>query len=159
MADVSWPSAIKPLTSKNYSTSRGGNVMSSAVDGGLPRFGLYKTLESPIFSLKFSLNNLQYQVLLSFYDAVINHGTNSFNMQLDSGNGIETHQCNIVPNTWAVSRPVDGTWYLACSVIAETTSSQLSNDTSLFDLYAVYGDSLTGVINGFQPWIDAMPAG
>ena len=157
MADVSFPSAIRPLTSKNYSTSRGGNVLASPVAGGLPRIGLDKSLEAPVFSLNFSLSNLQYQVLLNFYDLILNHGANSFEMQLDSGNGLEPHQCNIVPGTWRVSKPVDCVWYLACSVQAEVTSSQLETCTNLFDLYTCYGDTLRPVIDGLQPIIDAMP--
>jgi hypothetical protein len=157
MADVSWPSAIKPLTNKNYSTSRGSNALASPVAGGLPRFGLDKTLESPVFNLNFSLSNLQYQVLLHFYDMQLNHGVNSFNMQLDSGQGLEEHQCNIIPGTWRVSKPVDCVWYLALSAQAEVTSSQLETCTNLFDLYSCYGDSLRPVINGLTPIINAMP--
>lgn len=157
MSDAIWPSAIKPLTNKSYSTKRGGNVIASPVGGGLPRIGLDTTLESPEFNLNFSLNNLQMQVIMIFYDTIINHGANSFSMQLDSGNGIETHQCNISPGTWSLSKPVDGTWYLAVTVIAESTSSQFNVCTNLFDLYACYGNTLGAVIRGLTSTVDAMP--
>lgn len=157
MGDKAFPSAIKPLTSKSYTTKRGSNVAASPVGGGLPRIGLDKTIESPEFNLNFILSQLQMQVLMSFYDGAINHGANSFTMNLDSGNGIESHLCNIKPGTWAMSLPVDGTWYLAMTVIAESTSSQLSSCSNLYDLYACYGNSLGSVIDGLAPVIDAMP--
>ena len=157
MSDFYWPVQIKPLINKNYSTSRGSNVLSTPLTGGVPIVGLDTTLESPPFSLNFILDNLRYQVLLNFYDVVLNHGANSFLMNLDSGNGIEEHRCFIVPNTWKVSRPSDGNWYLAVSVVAKVTSSQLETSTSLYDLFTIYGDDVKLVLDGFGKWVESMP--
>ncbi len=157
MSDYAWPNDIKPLISKNYSTSRGANVVATPVTSGLPRQGLNTTLESPPFNLNFSLTNLEMQVLLSFYDGPLNHGANSFKMNLDSGMGIEEHQCKIVPGTWNPVKPNNGRWYLALTVVAEVTSSQLDTSTAVYDLYAVYGTTLPAVLAGLQPIIDEMP--
>ena len=151
MSDFSWPSSIRPLTNKNYSFGRGKNVVQTPVGGGLPRHSLDRTLESPIFSLNFTLNAMQHAVVNSFYDGKINHGANSFKMNLDSGNGIEEHQCYIVPGTWSVTPPVDGVWYLSVEMQAETTSSQLDACSNLYDLYECYGDELSCVCG----WIKA----
>ena len=123
MGDSVWPPTIKPLTSKTYATSRGSNVLNTPVSGGLPRIALDATLESPPFTLNFILSDLGYQAILNYYDVTLNHGANSFKMQLDSGQGIEEHLVNITPGTWKASRPSHGTWYLAFNAIAETTSS------------------------------------
>ena len=157
MGNFSWPSSIRPLTSRNYSFSRGSNVVATKVGGGLPRQGLDSSLESPIFNLTFSLTALQHQVINVFYDGKINHGANSFKMTLDSGNGLEEHQCLIVPNTWKISAPHHGRWYLSVQMQAEVTSSQLSTNTNLYDLYELYGDTLGDVLAGLKPVIDNMP--
>ncbi len=157
MSDVNFPSNIKPLTNKNYSFSRGSNVVSSAV-GGMPRLGLDLTIEPVTFSLNFILSDYQYQILLMFYDSKINHGANSFNMELNAGNGIETHQCIISPGTWKPVRPSHGTWSVSFSVIAESTSSQLGDVcTNLFDLNECYGNSLPTVLDNYGLILDAMP--
>ena len=142
MSDFWFPKQIKPLTNKTYSTSRGSNVIASPINGGLPAFGLDTTLESPPFTLNFILSDLQYQVLLQFYDQKINHGASSFKMLLDSGNGVEEHQCNVLPGTWNVSRPSHGTWFLSMQVVAEVTSSQLDDCDAVYNLYECYGDDL-----------------
>ena len=157
MGDFTWPTNIKPLVNRNYSTERGSNLVSTPLSGGVPLVSLDTTLESPPFRLNFILDDLKYQVLLNFYDAVLNHGANSFKMNLDSGNGVEEHQCYIIPNTWKPSRPADGNWYLAVSMVAEVTSSQLDDTTDLYDLYSIYGDELPQVLAGLGEWVEAMP--
>ena len=157
MSDINFPSNIVPLTNKNYSFSRGSNVVATRV-GGLPRMGLDLTIEAVTFSLNFLLSDYQYQVLLMFYDSKINHGANSFNMNLDAGNGIEVHQCFITAGTWKVVRPSHGTWSVSFSVIAESTSSQLGDlCTNLFDLNECYGNDLPGIINALSPIVESYP--
>ena len=105
MSDFFWPSTIVPLTSRTYSFKRGSNVVSSPVGGGLPIMGLDLTLESVPFRLTFTLSAFELQMFNVFYDEKINHGASSFKMMLNAGNGIEEHQCNIIPNTMNISLP------------------------------------------------------
>lgn len=156
MGDVTFPSNIKPLLNKSYGLSRGSNVVASAV-GGIPRQGLDLTIEAVPFPLNFTLSDYKYQILTMFYDSKINHGTNSFNMQLDSGNGVEEHQCIITAGTFKATKPSHGTWYVSFTVMAESTSSQLSLCSNLFDLNECYGHSLSTVLAGYAPIISAMP--
>lgn len=158
MSDAVWPSNIKPLTNRNYATSRGGNVLDTPVAGGLPRINLNNTLESPVFQLNFSLSRIGFQVIMNFYDVAINHGANSFKMNLDSGNGIEEHQCYIVPNTWRVTRPSHNVWLLSCSMIAEVTSSQL-DEVDWSYLYPIYGEDIALMTNLFENWVESFPNG
>jgi hypothetical protein len=160
MSDIFWPQSIKPLTSKSYGFSRGSNIISTPTGGGLPLMGLDLTLESVPFSLNFTLSAFELQIFNIFYDSKINHGTNSFKMLLDSGNGIQEHQCNIVPNTMKVSLPVDGTWYLALTLVAQSTSSQLGEECpNLYDLYECYGATLPCVLAALPPVYQALPDG
>jgi hypothetical protein len=157
MSDINFPSNIKPLTNRNYSFARGSNVVAAKV-GGLPRMGLDLTIEAVEFSLNFIMTDYQYQVFLMFYDSKINHGANSFNMNLDSGNGIEVHQCFIKPGTYRSVRPSHGTWSVSFTVIAEDTSSQLGDlCTNLFDLNECYGNDLPCIITGLSEVVEAYP--
>lgn len=156
MSDIRFPSNIKPLTNKNYSFSRGSNVVATPV-GGLPRMGLDLTIEAVTFSLNFILTDYQYQILSMFYDTKINHGANSFIMTLDSGNGLEDHLCYISAGTYKVVRPSHGTWSVSFNVIAESTSSQLNLCSNLFDLNECYGNDTYKVLEGYWPIIDALP--
>ena len=157
MGDKWWPRTIKPLTSKNYSTSRGGNIAESNVAGGLPRIGLDQTLESPLFNLNFILSDNAYRALLNFYDAGINHGANSFKMMLDSGTGIVEHQCTIKANTFKSTRPSHGTWYVAVSVYAHVTPSQLDTCDNFYQLYDCYGEQVSEILNSLESFVKGIP--
>lgn len=124
MGDISFPSNIKPLTSSNYSLKRGSNVHSSA-SGAIPQFNVDLSLEAVPFSLNFLLTAYQQQIMLMFYDNMINHGANSFNMRLDAGSGEEVCQCKIVTGTWKMVMVSHGNWSMSFTVVAESTQSQL----------------------------------
>lgn len=157
MGDKWFPRSIKPLTSKNYSTSRGSNVDQVNVGGGLPRIGLDATLESPPFNLNFILSDNGYAALLNFYDAAINHGANSFKMNLDSGTGIVEHQCYIKPGSFKASRPSHNTWYVAMTVLAEVTPSQNELCDNLYQLYDCYGEQSCEILNSFEAFVLGVP--
>lgn len=157
MSDQQWPPSIKPLTNNNYSFGRGANVVASAVVGGLPRQNLDTTLDAPEFKLNFLLSALGHQVVNQFYDAVINHGANSFKMLLDSGNGVEEHQVYIKPGTWNITHPAYNLWSLSFTAHAEVTSSQLDDCTNLFELYSCYGEDLNDVLCLMSDVVEAYP--
>ena len=157
MGDLYWPRTIKPLTNKNYSYKRGGNVRQFQAAGGLARSGLDNTLESPVFKLNFSLRDIEYQVALNFYDVAINHGANSFKMMLNSGTGIVEHQCKIVANTWSAVRPSHNNWFLAFDVYAEVTPSQLEECSNLSELWDCYGMGLFGIVDGLESFVKGVP--
>lgn len=157
MGSVRWPANIRPLTSKNYSFARGSNISQTAV-GGMPRTGLNLTIEPVQFSLNFSLTAFQYQIVTQFYDSKINHGVNSFVLALDAGYGLEDMQCTIVKNTWKPAVPHNGHWYLAFSVYAESTESQLEDCGNMFDLYECYGDDLPTVLKNTTEIVDLLPS-
>ena len=158
MSDIWFPNAIKPLTSRNYSYGRGSNVVATPVGGGLPRMGLDLTLESPVFSLNFIMSDLDKQNFNYFYDVLINHGANSFKMNLDSGNGIEEHQCYISPNTLRFVRPSQGTWSVSMSMVAETTRSQLGDFCpNLYELYECYGSQTSQMLCGLGEVVEMFP--
>ena len=133
--------------------SRGSNVASSAVQGGVSRQSLKYTLEPVPFTLNFILTDLGYKALLQFYDITINHGTNSFKMMLDSGTGIVEHQVNIKPNTFKGDRPAHGSWYVSFTAIAEVTPSQNEVCDNLYQLYSCYGEQSYDLLNAFEGFV------
>ena len=153
MGDKWFPRSIKPLTSKTYSMSRGSNVQAQAVQGGVARQALKYTLEPVPFILNFVVSDLGYNALLNFYDVGIDHGANSFKMNLDSGTGIEEHQVYIKPNTFKATRPSHNNWYVSFTATAEVTPSQNELCDNLYQLYDCYGDQSCEIINGFEGFV------
>ena len=153
MSDLWFPRSIKPLTSKTYSMSRGSNVLATAVQGGIARQALKYTLEPVPFNLNFIVSPNGYAALLNFYDVAINHGANSFKMNLDSGTGIEEHQVYIKPGTFKANKPNHNNWYVSFTATAEVTPSQNEACTSLYELYDCYGDQSCDIINGFESFV------
>jgi len=153
MGDFYFPRPIKPLTNKTYSMSRGANVFQTPTQGGVARQALKHTLEPVPFSLNFILSDFQYKILLQFYDITINHGANSFKMNLDSGTGIEEHQCFIKPGTFKANRPSHNNWYVNFTATAEVTPSQNEVCDKLYQLYDCYGDQSCDIINAFEGFV------
>lgn len=153
MSDYWFPQTIKPLTSRTYAMSRGSNVSETPVQGGIARQALKYTLEPVPFTLNFTVSDLGYKVLLQFYDITINHGANSFKMNLDSGNGIEEHQVYIKPNTFKSTRPSHNNWYVSFTAVAEVTPSQLEVCDNLYQLYNCYGEQSCNVLDAFEGFV------
>ena len=153
MGDKWFPRSIKPLTNKTYSMSRGSNVLATAVQGGNARQALRYSLEPVPFILNFTLSDLGYSSLLNFYDVAINHGANSFKMNLDSGTGIVEHQCLIKPGTFKANRPSHNNWYVSFTATAEVTPSQNEICDNLYQLYDCYGEQSCDILNGFESFV------
>ena len=131
--------------------SRGSNVQQTPVQGGIARQALKYTLEPVPIILNFSLSDLAYQVLLYFYDIKLNHGANSFKMNLDSGTGIVEHQGYIKPGTFKASRPSHNNWYASFTATAEVTPSQtVEACDNLLDLYSCYGEGSAPLLCAFE---------
>ena len=158
MGDKWFPQTIKPLVNKTYSFSRGTNVLQTKVDAGMPRFNLDRTFEPVPFTLNFLMSNLKFQVFLSFYDRVINHGGNSFKMNLDSGTGIVEHQVNIVPGTLKQTRPDACNWVVSFTALAQVTPSQFDSCSSLYDLYSCYGDQSGEILSSLEAFVVGLPS-
>lgn len=124
MTDKWFPRSIKPLTNKTYAMSRGANIKQTPVQGGIARQSLRSRREAVPFQLSFSLDCVGYKALLQFYDIVINHGSDTFKMMLDSGTGVAEHICYIQNNTFKSSLVSGDNWHVTFTAIATTTPSQ-----------------------------------
>lgn len=153
MGDKWFPRSIKPLINKTYSMSRGSNVAATPVQGGLPRQALRYTLEPVPFILNFALSDNGYAALLNFYDIAINHGANSFKMNLDSGTGVVEHQCFIKPGTFKSNKPSHNNWYVSMTMTAEVTPSQNEVCDNLYQLYDCYGEQSNAILDGLESFV------
>lgn len=157
MSDSTFPATIKPLTNRNYSYSRGSNIVQVKQNGGLPVTALDNTIESPVFKLNFLLTESDFLLLMNFYDTDINHGANSFSMQLNGGQGIEAHQCTIVPGSFTYNQPSKGNWYVAFDVWAEKTFSQLDVCDNLYQVWDCYGEQTCALLQALEDYVLETP--
>lgn len=146
MSDLRFPSSLKPIVNKGYSSVRGGNIFRSSVTGGLPRQGRDTYFEAVPFSVTLVTSSLGRQAFYSFLNN-IHGGADSFVMPLDSGLGVQDHQVMI---TSEINDSTDDgiNWTFTFTLTAERTAIQ--EDTCLTanlpDLYGCYGDRLRGFL-------------
>ena len=123
MGSIALPKSLKPVVSKGYSQTRGSNVVRNQPKGGVFRQAKRYGTEPVPLPIVLTVDGFGRQVFYDFYDSSIDNGRNSFPMTLDSGNGLETHQC------WISSNVSDSTqngvyWDITFTVTAETTPTQ-----------------------------------
>ena len=148
MSERIFPAALKPIVSKGYGYTRGGNIWRSQVQGGLPRQGrdtYYCTI--PI-SVTLVLDALGHHVFELFITS-ISGGADSFQMNLDTGNGIEPH--NVLITSDINTQTQDGiNWVISFTATAERTSVQDEDFAeALPPLYGEYGDSLMSFLDQY----------
>ena len=95
MADPIFPENIKPVISQGYDFNMPNNVLEQPVAGGSPLLIRDTKYGYVDFNVTLVVTPLKMQVFNDFYFGKINGGQDKFIMQLDSGNGIEDHTCQI----------------------------------------------------------------
>ena len=157
MSDLWFPRLIVPLTNKTYAMSRGGNVLATRVQGGLPRQRKRYSYDNVPFTLNFSMTDYLYTVFLQFYDHAIDGGGNSFKMNLDSGTGIVEHQV-IISGGFKANRPHYNRWYVSFTATATVTPSQLDVCTNSYDLAQCHTEKeLIAIICGLESFVTGIP--
>lgn len=149
MSDKIFPATLKPIVSKSYGQTRGGNIWRSQVQGGLPRQGLDVFYDAVPISVVLVVPALGRQAFWSFI-ASISGGADSFQMTHDTGNGLEPHNVLITSNISETTQ--DGiNWVISFTATAERTSIQESTDFSeaLWPLYGEYGEALKAYIDWY----------
>lgn len=142
MSDKVFPASLKPIVSKGYGQTRGSNIWRSDVLGGLPRQARDTYYEPVPINVALVLSKLQRQVFWAFI-ASVDGGASSFQMNHDTGNGIEPHNVLITSNIQE-STQAGVFWNITFTATAERTSIQESTDFSeaLLQLYSECGDQL-----------------
>lgn len=163
MSDKVFPASLKPIVSKGYGQTRGSNIWRSDVQGGLPRQGRDTYYEPVPISVTLVVSKLGRQAFWSFI-ASIDGGASSFQMNHDTGNGIEPHNI-LITSTIQEQTQTGVYWTITFTATAERTSVQDSTEFSeaLWPLYGEYGEGLPAFLDLFAqhvttyPFINSLP--
>ena len=153
MSDLVFPATLKPIVSKNYGQTRGSNIWRSEVLGGLPRQGRDTYYEPVPISVTLVVSKLGRQAFWNFIRQ-IDGGASSFQMDHDTGNGIEPHNV-LITSTISESTSTGTYWTIQFTATAERTSIQEDSvlGDAIVDLFAAYGDGLNAFIDYYAQYV------
>ena len=134
------PNGMKPVVSA-YSIGDAGGVRRTETAGGACRYALQFDRGMQQFQVTLMLDALKFSVWTAFYHHVIKKGAITFDMQLDSGFGTETHACNIVPGSYSATRTGGIVHAVVFVVESESKAYEMSAEDAqaLIDLYNELG--------------------
>lgn len=135
------PSSFLPVV-EGYSFNSPGGVRRTEVSGGMSRYALQWDRGVQEFKVTMVMDTYKFSIWNLFFLRIIKKGSISFEMQLDSGFGTETHVCNIIPGTYNANL-VNGTFYsVTFSIEAESAAYKFTDEEveSMIDVYFSYGD-------------------
>lgn len=157
MSSKEFPKSIKPIVSKGYGQSRGSNIWRSEVQGGMQRQGRSYYYEPVPISVTLVVSALGRRVFWAFI-ASVDGGASSFQMNHDTGNGIEPHNVLITSNIQE-STQTGVFWNITFTATAERTSVQDSTEFSeaLLPLYGEYGEGLPAFLDLYAQYVTTYP--
>lgn len=92
------------IATQGYAYDGPGGVRRTALAGGAPRYGLEYDRGIQAFQCTMVLPANKLNVWTLFYHHVIRKGSLPFELRIDSGMGITGHECNMVPDSYSVTR-------------------------------------------------------
>lgn len=142
------PTGIVPVTSPGgYSHGGPGGALRTEVEGGANRYALAFERGPQPFQVTLVCDPSQYQMWSLFYLVVTKKGTITFDMPLDSGNGVQPHAVNIVPGTYQATNTNGSTWIVGFTVEAESRIYDFDDDSAELILdYYNNGESLSELL-------------
>jgi len=117
------PSGFIPTVAA-YSHGAPGGVMRTEVSGGAARYALDWDRGPQQFNVTLILTKAQFSVWIAWFHLLLKKGALTFDMPLDSGFGIQQHNCNIIPGSYSATRT--GGIAMAVSFVVEAESSVYS---------------------------------
>lgn len=120
------PSGFKPVV-ENYGIGAPDGVMRTDVAGGLARYGLQWDRGVQQYRVTLILSALQFSVWTTFFHHTVKKGSLAFDMDLDSGYGVQTHSVSMLPGSYSAT-PNGGKvmWTVSFMVEAESTVYDMS---------------------------------
>ena len=164
MSSKEFPKSIKPIVSRGYGQSRGSNIWRSEVQGGMQRQGRSYYYDAVPISVTLVMDRLARQVFWKFITTV-DGGASSFQMDHDTGNGVEPHNVQITSSI--TEQTQDGiNWVVSFTATAERTSVQdiTEFDETLLELFGIYGNQLGPFLSLLEefctnpPFINQLPS-
>lgn len=142
MTAIRIPNHLK-ATATAFTSAAPGGVTRTEIAGGAPRYGLEWDRGTQQFRVQMILNALQLGIWTVFFLRVIRKGAITFSMPIDSGMGLQDHDCNVVPETYATSR-LGGEFTTVSFAVEATPSAFAVSDAdaaALLGLWDVAGES------------------
>lgn len=145
----SLPSGFVPTVAA-YSHDSPGGVMRTEVAGGAARYALDWDRGLQKFSVTLILDKLQFSIWTAFFLHVIKKGALAYDMLLDSGLGVVTHTCNLMPGSYSATRTEGIATVVAFVVEAESSAYALTalEGAALVDLYNSVGVGSNALLAG-----------
>lgn len=132
------------VAASGYSIGDPGGVRRTGVAGGYARYANSYLRGSQQFQITIIATEAQHNIWTVFYHRKINKGAISFEMDLNSGSGLQAHSCNIVPGSYSSAALGGNNWSISFVVEATATVYELSQEQAddLLELHEAYGDDL-----------------
>lgn len=117
--------------------------------GGRGRYALAYARGTQYFSVSLVLDLYEFGVWNAFYLRKIAEGTITFDMPLDSGNGVALHECNILTETYSVSRTAGVGMVVSFDVEALSQAQTFSDEMieEILTTHEVYGDDAPAALS------------
>lgn len=157
MSELKFPASLRPIVSKGYGQTRGGNISRTNVQGGMPRQSRDTYYDSVPINVTLVTSKLGRQAFWKFIGKIDN-GASSFQMNHDTGMGIEPH--NVLITSTISDTTQDGrNWIIQFTATAERTSVQEYDclTENLPDLYGCYGDGLNCFLGAYEQYCTSYP--
>ena len=123
------PRDLYPVTSPSgYSHGSAGGVSRTQVEGGFNRYALDFERGVQQFNVALACTAGHYQIWTLFFYNIIKKGALSFDMPLDSGSGLQTHNVNIIPNSVSVNETDGNNFVVTFQVEAESSAYDFDAD-------------------------------
>lgn len=151
MTTPTLPSQFKPIFG-SYSHGAAGGVIRTEVSGGANRYALAYDRGMQKWNVTFNLRDAAYSAWVAFFHHVIKKGAISFQMNLDSGFGLEPHLVNILPDTYAQNSTEWDTHIVSFVCEGESTVYQMTEQEgiAMVDVYSAYGDSANDTLTAID---------
>lgn len=149
MSDIRFPSQLKPIVNKGYSTTHGQNVWRTQLAGGAPRQARDTYYDTIPINVTLILTGWEVQAWEAFLVSTAN-GSVSFIMTHDLGRGLRDYL------TWITS-PISRTtqdginWYISFTATVEALYDPCEEKMyeTLLPLYQCYGGGLAAFLEAY----------
>lgn len=141
------PTGFKPVI-QGYSIGSPDGVRQTDVAGGLPRNGLEWDRGRQAFQVTMVMPAEKFAVWSVWFLHIIKKGAYAFVMPLDSGLGMQDHECLMVPGSYSAVRAGGQITSVSFTVLAQSLIHDISagDAQALIDLWEEYAGSYDGLL-------------
>lgn len=134
------PNGFKPVI-QGYGFGAPDGVMMTEVGGGMPRGGLEWDRGVQQFQVSRVMKADEFAVWTAFFHHVIKKGALPFILPLDSGFGMQDHDCLMVPGSYSARRVGGQITSISFTVVAESAAYAMTSadGAALVEIWNEYG--------------------